>query len=69
MLFPIRCFSCGKVIGHLYDIYKRRVEAGEDPNEVLNDLGITKPCCRARFISYNPKPLEYILKLRKYNKF
>ncbi len=69
MLFPVRCFSCGKVIGHLYEKYKRRVDAGKSPGEVLDELGVTKPCCRVRFISYNPKPLEYILKLRKYNKF
>ena len=69
MLFPVRCFSCGKVIGHLYSLYERRVNSGEDPDKVLDDLGITKPCCRTRFISYNPKPLKYVLKLRRYHKY
>ena len=69
MLFPVRCFSCGKVIGHLYETYKRRVENGEDPKKVLDDLNIKRICCRTRFITYNEKPLYYILKIRKYNKF
>jgi len=29
MIIPVRCFSCGKPIGHLWKEYKRRVAAGE----------------------------------------
>ncbi|MEM0272037.1 MAG: DNA-directed RNA polymerase subunit N, partial [Thermoprotei archaeon] len=31
MLFPIRCFTCGKVLSDKWDEYKKRVDAGEDP--------------------------------------
>ena len=50
MIIPVRCFSCGKVIGHLWEDYKKRVEAGEDPGKVMNDLGLKRYCCRSIFL-------------------
>lgn len=50
MIIPIRCFSCGKPIAHLYAKYKERVEAGEEPGKVLDSLGIERYCCRAMFL-------------------
>ena len=38
MLIPVRCWSCGKVVAHLYKNYTERTTAGEDPEEVLDDL-------------------------------
>ena len=52
MIIPIRCFSCGKVVGHLYAEFKERVEKGENPKKVLDDLGLTRFCCRALFVSH-----------------
>ncbi len=52
MLIPVRCFSCGKVIAHLWDQYTERTKAGEDPGEVLTDLGIQRYCCRRMFVSH-----------------
>jgi len=50
MIIPIRCFSCGKVVGHLWEEYKRRVDAGEDSKKVLDDLGLKRYCCRGLFL-------------------
>lgn len=50
MIIPVRCFSCGKPLGHLYEEYKERVEDGESKKEVLDDLGVERPCCRAVFL-------------------
>ena len=50
MIIPVRCFSCGKVIGHLWEDYKKRVEAGEDQGKVMDDLGLKRYCCRAVFL-------------------
>jgi len=36
MIIPVRCFTCGKVIGHLYEEYARRTEAGESAQKVLD---------------------------------
>lgn len=52
MIVPVRCFSCGKVVGHLYDDYKKRVEKGEDPKRVLDSLGLKRYCCRQLFIGH-----------------
>jgi DNA-directed RNA polymerase subunit N len=50
MLIPVRCFSCGKVVGHLWEEYRKRVDAGEESKKVLDDLGVKRYCCRALFI-------------------
>jgi DNA-directed RNA polymerase subunit N len=52
MEFPVRCFSCGKVIGHLWEKYKKKVNEKESPEKVLNELGLERYCCRRMFISH-----------------
>ena len=52
MIVPVRCFSCGKPIGHLWEEYKKRVEAGEDKGKVMNELGLERYCCRACFLGH-----------------
>ncbi len=52
MMFPIRCFTCGKPLAHLWEEFKKRVESGEEASKVLDDLGIKSYCCRAMFISH-----------------
>ncbi|MDW8084487.1 MAG: DNA-directed RNA polymerase subunit N [Candidatus Caldarchaeum sp.] len=51
MMFPVRCFSCGRVIAHKWDEYQRRVSAGEHPKDVLDSLGFKRYCCRRMFVS------------------
>ncbi len=50
MIIPIRCFSCGKPIAHLWEDYKKRVEAGEAPKKVLDELELERFCCRSMFL-------------------
>ena len=52
MIIPIRCFSCGKPIAHLWEDYVDRVSKGEDKKAVLDALGIPRYCCRAMFIGH-----------------
>lgn len=52
MIIPVRCFTCGKVIGHLWEEYKKRVSAGEEPGKVLDSLGLKRYCCRTIFLSH-----------------
>jgi len=52
MIIPIRCFTCGKVIGSIYEAYKKRLEMGENPKEVLDSLGVDRYCCRRMIISH-----------------
>ncbi|OPY21479.1 MAG: DNA-directed RNA polymerase subunit N [Methanomethylovorans sp. PtaU1.Bin093] len=51
-MIPVRCFSCGKVIASSWDEYKRRTKDGEDPARVMDDLGITRYCCRRILLSH-----------------
>jgi DNA-directed RNA polymerase subunit N len=52
MIIPVRCFSCGKVVGHLYDEFRKKVEAGENSRKVLDDLGLKRHCCRQLFLGH-----------------
>ena len=52
MIIPIRCFSCGKPVGHLWEDFKERVGNGEERKKVLDDLGIERACCRALFLGH-----------------
>ena len=51
-MIPIRCFSCGKVIASSWEEFKSRVENGENKEDILNDLGITRYCCRRMLLSH-----------------
>lgn len=52
MIIPVRCFGCGKPIGHLWEEYKKRTEEGEDTATVLNDLKLERYCCRAALLGH-----------------
>ena len=52
MIIPVRCFSCGKVVAHLWEEYKERTEKGENAKKVLDDLGLKRYCCRALFLGH-----------------
>jgi len=52
IIIPVRCFTCGKVVGHLYEEFKRRVDSGEDPERVLDELGLKRYCCRQLFLGH-----------------
>ena len=47
MIIPIRCFSCGKPVGHHWEEFSERREKGDDVKKVLDDLGLERYCCRA----------------------
>lgn len=51
MIIPIRCFTCGKVVGSQYEDFKKRTAAGEDPKKVMDSLGLTRYCCRRMFVA------------------
>ena len=52
MIIPVRCFTCGKVVGSAYPVYIERVRQGEDPQAVLDDLGFERYCCRRMIVSH-----------------
>ena len=44
--------GCGKPIGHLWESYKEKVESGEDPSKILDELGLERYCCRGNFLGH-----------------
>jgi len=52
MIIPIRCASCGKPLGHLWETYLERVKKGESKKKVMDDLGLERYCCRALFLGH-----------------
>ena len=51
-MINIRCWSCGKPIGHLYEEFVERTKNGEEAGKVLDDLGLKRYCCRATFLGH-----------------
>jgi len=51
MLVPVRCFTCGKLIGDKFEEFKAKVASGEDPAKALDDLQVTRYCCRRMMIT------------------
>jgi len=65
MIIPVRCFSCGKPIGHLWFRYKKLLEEGKTQKEALDELGLERICCRQIFLTHVDQ-IELISKLKKW---
>jgi len=52
LIIPIRCFTCGKLIGDKWEEFTLRIQNGENPAKILDDLGFTRICCRRMFLSH-----------------
>lgn len=52
MMIPIRCMSCGKPVGHLWEEYQARLKKGENPKKALDALGLERYCCRSLFLTH-----------------
>ena len=48
---PVRCFSCGKLLGDKFGEFEVRVKRGEEPKRVLDELGIKRYCCRTMMLT------------------
>jgi len=61
MIVPVRCFSCGKQIGSLYEEFRNRMEIYENFVEEM-DRGRTEEDVRASFLELGydhiPTPKE-----------
>jgi len=64
MIIPVRCFSCGKPTGHLWEEFKNRVKEGDSSKKVLDSLGLDRVCCRAMFLGQE----DYIELIGKFKK-
>ena len=63
MIIPIRCFTCGKVIGNKWHRYLQLLNEEKEMAEIFQILGLNRYCCRRMIISH----VDLIEKLLKYN--
>lgn len=52
MIIPIRCQSCGKPVGHLWEKYNSLLEKGTKPKDAMDKLGLERYCCRTLFLGH-----------------
>jgi DNA-directed RNA polymerase subunit N (RpoN/RPB10) len=52
MIIPVRCFSCGKPVGHLWEQYLEKVKRGDEKKKALDSVGLERYCCRALFLGH-----------------
>jgi DNA-directed RNA polymerase subunit N len=64
MIIPIRCMTCGKPLGHLWEKYEKQIGRGTDPKKVLDLLGVERYCCRSLFLTH----IDMIDKVGKFQK-
>ena len=52
MIIPVRCFTCGKVVGSAYEGYQANLKKGMKSKEALDATGLVRFCCRRMIISH-----------------
>uniref|UniRef100_A0A914PXD3 DNA-directed RNA polymerases I, II, and III subunit RPABC5 n=2 Tax=Panagrolaimus TaxID=55784 RepID=A0A914PXD3_9BILA len=62
MIIPVRCFTCGKVIGNKWDAYLSLLQSGYIEGDALDTLNLRRYCCRRMILSH----VDLIEKLLNY---
>ncbi|KAK0734333.1 RNA polymerase N/8 kDa subunit [Lasiosphaeria miniovina] len=62
MIIPIRCFSCGKVTGDIWEKFVKLLDNGVTEGDAMDDIGCKRYCCRRMVMTH----VDLIEKLLKY---
>merc|ERR1712100_808992 len=52
MIIPVRCYSCGKTIAHLYEPYRKLLDEDYTEAEALAAVGCVRYCCRRMLLTH-----------------
>jgi DNA-directed RNA polymerase I, II, and III subunit RPABC5 len=61
MIIPVRCFTCGKVIGNKWEKYNQ-LKDEHDAEKALDMLELRRYCCRRMLLTH----IELIEKMMNY---
>ena len=56
LLPPVRCWSCSRLLGHLYAPYDEAISQGQAAKPLMDRLGLSLMCCR-RMVQTQPSEL------------
>lgn len=62
MIIPVRCFTCGKVIGNKWEAYLGLLQAEYTEGDALDAMGLKRYCCRRMLLGH----VDLIEKLLNY---
>ncbi|XP_033110777.1 DNA-directed RNA polymerases I, II, and III subunit RPABC5 [Anneissia japonica] len=62
MIIPVRCFTCGKVVGNKWEAYLGLLQAEYSEGDALDALGLKRYCCRRMLLAH----VDLIEKLLNY---
>jgi len=65
MIIPVRCFTCGKVVGNKWYSYLTLLNEEKTEGQAMDLLGLTRYCCRRMLLTH----VDLIEKLLMYNSF
>ncbi|KAH7820832.1 putative RNA polymerase N [Monocercomonoides exilis] len=52
MIIPIRCFTCGKVVGNKWETYLEYLAQGMSESDALDKLELHRYCCRIMLLTH-----------------
>jgi DNA-directed RNA polymerase I, II, and III subunit RPABC5 len=66
MIIPIRCFTCGKLVGDKYEKYLKLLQQEYTEGEALTKVGLKRYCCKRMMLS-NVDLIEKLLDIKEQN--